>query len=112
MNNKSTIQLQLDYLQSKGDFARELHSILEHYNVQDTVFEFCAHRGLHELSNGYFVESKIFDNLDDAVREMNSNQALRIVESSKFIIGDVFSSLSDCPEESHIFNIEYLEDVC
>ena len=110
MNNKSNIQLQLECLQEKSNFSRELRRILEQYDVQDTVFG--SQRGLHELSTGYFVETKTYDNLDEAVREMKIGQALRVVESSKFIVGDVYARLSDCPEDQHIFNIEYLEDVC
>lgn len=110
MNNRSNIQLQLESIHAKGEFAKQLHNILEKYDVQDTVFG--IHRGLYELSSGYFVESKTYDDLDLAIREMENGQAIRVVESAKFILGDVYQNISDCPEDSHIFNIEYLEDVC
>lgn len=110
MNNKSFIQVQLEFVQAKSEFENNIKSILEKYDVQDSVFSI-NNRGTYELSNGYMVESKRFDSLNDAVRFMGIGQALRIVENKEFIVGNVYDKLTDCPESDHIFNVEFLEDV-
>ncbi len=110
MRNKSYIQIQLEFIQSKGMLEKDIKSILEKYDVKDTVFGIVNNK-TQELSHGYMIESQRFDNLSDAVREMNQGQALRISNNSSFILGNVYEHLSDCPESEHIFNIEFLEDV-
>ena len=111
MNNKSYIQVQLEYIQSKGNLEQEVSSIMEKYDIKDTVFGIINGRS-QELSHGYLVESKKHESLSEAIREMNQGQALRVVDNKEFIVGDVYEHLTDCPEEAdHIFNIEFLEDV-
>jgi len=109
MNNKSLIQLQIEGIQAKGEFEKQISTILETFDVQDTVF--AIKHGAVELTRGYFVESKTYDDLTQAVREMDNNQALRIVENKTFIVGDVYNSLTECMDEEKVFNIEFLEDV-
>jgi hypothetical protein len=111
MNNKSYIQFQLEYIQSKGNLERKVSSIIEKYDVKDAVFGIVCGRP-QELSCGYLVESKKYDTLNEAIREMNQGQALRVVDNKEFIIGDVYEHLTDCPEQAErVFNIEFLEDV-
>lgn len=111
MNNKSYIQVQLEFIQSKGNLEKEISSILENYDVKDSVFGIISGRS-QELSYGYLVETKKYESLSEAIREMNQGQALRIIDNKEFVIGNIYEHLSDCPEGSeHIFNIEFLEDV-
>ena len=111
MNNKSYIQVQLEFIQSKGLMEQEVSSILEKYDVKDTVFGIVNGKN-QELSTGYLIESSRYDTLNEAVRNMNPGQALRVVDNKEFVIGDVYESLTACPENAeHVFNIEFLEDV-
>jgi hypothetical protein len=109
MNNKSIIQLQLESIQSKSKFEQDIKDILEHYDVKDCVFG--VNEGAYEMTNGYFIPLCTYDNLTEAVREMNTNQAIRIVENEDFIVGDVYKCLSDCADNKEVFNIEFLENV-
>ena len=109
MTNKSFIQIQLENIQARGKFEEGLKAILEKYDVQDSVFS--VNNGNVELTKGYFVQQAQYEDLSQAIREMNNNQALRIVENNTFIVGDIYNNLSDCDECEHVFNIEFLEDV-
>ena len=62
MNNKSYIQLQIEQIQTKGRLEKDIKDILEKYNVKDAVFGI-INNTTQELSCGYLVEEKRFDNL-------------------------------------------------
>lgn len=110
MNYKGYIQTQIEDMRNKGLFAKQLQGIVEKYNVKDTVFGRFGSE-CRELASGYFVATKTFESLQDAIRQMNGSQAIRIVENDTFIVGDVYSSLCECEDCEHVFNIEFLEDV-
>jgi alpha-galactosidase len=110
MWTKSYIQLQVESIQERAKFANDITKILESYRIEDGVFGI-TNNNTYELSQGYFVETKVFDSIDQLIKEMNQNtQAVRITEG-KFILGDVYASLLDAPENAKVFSIEFLEDV-
>ena len=110
MWTKSVIQMQIESIQERARFANDINKILESYRIEDGVFGI-ANNNTYELSKGYFVEEKTFDDMSKLIKEMNqSSQAVRITDG-KFILGNVYECLSDVPEGSNVFSIEFLENV-
>ena len=111
MWTKSYIQLQVESIQERAKFARDINKILESYRIDDGVFG-VVNNNTYELSTGYFVEKQTFDTIDDAIVEMKqTSQAVRITEG-KFILGDVYKTLSEIPEKTDkIFSIEFFDYV-
>lgn len=110
MNTKSYIQLQVESIEERGKFAKDITNILEKFKIIDGVFGVANNRTF-ELSTGYFVEEKTFENIFDLIKEMDQKtQAVRITEN-KFILGNIFSSLSDINTEKNIFSIEFLQNL-
>lgn len=108
MWTKSYIQLQVEKIEERSIFVKDIIKIMEKYQIQDGVFGI-ANKNTYELSKGYFVETKSFDDLNDLIKEMDQNtQAVRITEG-KFILGNVYNNLTDITENcDNIFSIEYL----
>ena len=110
MWTKSAIQLQIESIQERSKFANEINKILENYRIDDGVFGI-INNNTYELSRGYFVEKKSFDDMATLIKEMDQNsQAVRIT-GGKFILGNVYEHLSDTPEGATVFSIEFLENV-
>lgn len=110
MWTKSAIQLQIESIQERSKFANDINKILESYRIDDGVFG-VANNNTFELSHGYFVEEKSFDDMATLIKEMDQHhQAVRIT-GGKFILGNVYESLSEIPEGSDVFSIEFLENV-
>ena len=110
MWTKSAIQMQIESIQERAKFASDINRLLENYRIDDGVFGI-SHGNTFELSKGYFVEEKSFEDMSTLIKEMNqSTQAVRIKEG-KFILGNVYECLSDTPDEKSVFSIEFLEDV-
>lgn len=109
MWTKSYIQLQVEKIEERAIFAKDITKILEKYQIKDGVFGI-KNKNTYELSKGYFIETKSFDDLNDLIKEMDQNtQAVRIIEG-KFILGNVFNTLSEIDEKcENIFSIEYLD---
>jgi len=105
---KSYIQVQAELIEERGKFANDISQLLENYKIEDGVFGI-VNNNTYELSNGYFVEEKTFDTINELIKEMNQKtQAVRITEG-KFILGNIYSSLSDIETNKKIFSIEYLD---
>jgi len=111
MWTKSYIQLQVEKIEERSIFVKDIIKIMEKYQIQDGVFGI-ANKNTYELSKGYFVETKSFDDLNDLIKEMDQNtQAVRITEG-KFILGNVYNNLTDITENcDNIFSIEYLTTI-
>jgi len=110
MWTKSAIQMQIESIQERAKFASDINKLLESYRIDDGVFG-VSHNNTYELSRGYFVEDKTFDDMATLIKEMNqTSQAVRIT-GGKFILGTVYESLADTPEDKPVFSIEFLEDV-
>ena len=108
MNTVSNIQLVIEQENVKSRFKQALSSLVESHTVQGNVFAIDYRRNPVEVSNGYFVEEKEFDNLNDLIKEMQLNQAVSINED-KFILGHVEQQLSNCDENAKVLDIEYLK---
>lgn len=110
MWTKSFIQQQVEAIEERTRFANDINKILESYTIEDGVFGI-SRGNTYELSTGYFVPVKEFNNINDVIREMDQyNQAVRIVEN-KFILGNVYNALSEIKNGENIFSIEFLDDV-
>lgn len=108
MNTKSKIQLVLEEDNIKSNFKHTLEKLVESYTVKGNVFAVDAKRIPVEVSNGYFVEEKEYDNLADCINEMNLSQAVSIQEN-KFVLGTVKKTLSECEADNKILDISYLQ---
>ena len=109
MNTKSNIQLIIEEDNIKSRFKSALARLVEKYEIQGNVFALDLRKNPVEVSEGYFVEEKTFDNLDDCIKEMNLTQAVSINED-KFILGHVEQSLSLC-KEGKVLDITFLKYV-
>lgn len=110
MNTKSYIQLQVESIEERGKFANDITSILEKYRIIDGVFGI-QNNNTYELSRGYFVETKEFDDILDLIKEMDQRyQAVRIVEN-KFKLGNVYATITDAPASAKLFSIEFLQTI-
>jgi len=97
MNCKSLIQLQLERNQIVENFKHSLANITEQYTVNGNVFGIMYGKP-YEKTSGYFVVESEKDELQEAIKEMDSlDKYIRIVEN-KYQVGEVYSRLSDCPE--------------
>jgi hypothetical protein len=110
MWQKSLIQQQVELIQARVKFADDISKILESYTIDDGVFGL-INNNTYELSRGYFIATKTFDNIYEATREMDQfNQAVRIT-NGKFILGNVYPTLNINEDfgDNKIFSIEYLD---
>lgn len=110
MNTKSKIQLTIEEDSIKSNFKHSLEKLIESYTIKGNVFAVDARRIPVEVSNGYFVEEKEYDNLTDCINEMNLSQAVSIQEN-KFKLGTIKKHLSECEEDKKVLDISYLQYV-
>lgn len=111
MYTKSLIQQNLEIFQLKENFNEGISSLMEKYNIEDSIFVISG-GSVKELTKGYFVVEKEYDNINDAIRNCNINtQGIRIIENNKFSVGTIYSNLSKCPKNSNILDVELYEDV-
>lgn len=111
MYTRSLIQQNLEILKAKENFNEGVSSLMEKYNIEDSIFVI-SNGSVKELTKGYFVIEKEYDNINEAIRNCNINtQGVRVVENNKFMVGSIFSHLSQCPENSNILDVELYEDV-
>lgn len=110
MNTKSKIQLLIEEDNIKSNFKRSLEKIVENYTVKGNVFAIDNRKLPVEVSNGYFVEEKEFDNLSKCINEMSISQAVSIRED-KFILGTVKQHLNECENDKKVLDISYLQYV-
>lgn len=110
MTTKSNIQIAIEQENIKNRFKHTLSNLVESYTVKGNVFAIDYRKIPVEVSNGYFVEEKEFDNLNDLIKEMQLTQAVSINEN-KFILGHIEQQLSNCDENAKVLDIEYLKYV-
>ena len=67
MWTKSYIQLQVEKIEERAIFAKDITKILEKYQIKDGVFGI-KNKNTYELAKGYFVETKSFDDLNDLIK--------------------------------------------
>lgn len=110
MYTKSLIQQKLEKIHILESFKNELSEMMDRYIIEDAFFGI-SNKGLYEATRGYFITSKEYDSLDEAVRDMSTNQFIHVLENKKFVVGDVVSQLSSCPDSSHVYDVEFLCEV-
>ena len=82
-----------------------LSALMDKYNVEDSIFVI-KEGSVKEAVSGYFVISKEFDNLKDAIRECDvRSMGIRIIQN------EIYQNLSQCPKEGQIYDITSLENV-
>lgn len=108
MNTKSAIQLTLEIEDIKNYFKQSLVSLTEHYEVNGNVFYINSTNQPTEAIQGYFVEEKTYDSLNDCIKDMKLNQAVSINEG-KYILGRIEQHLTNCDEDKKVLDIEYLQ---
>lgn len=109
MYTKSLIQQNIENIRLKESFNDGLNNLMDKYNIEDSIFIYNG--SVKEVTNGYFVESKEFDNLKDAINNYDINMGIRIMENERFQIGYIYNQLSQCPKDSHILDIQVYENV-
>lgn len=111
MYTKSLIQQHREMYSIKESFNDGISNIMEKYNIEDSIFVL-LNGFVKELTKGYFVVEKEFDNINEAIRECNINtMGVRVLNNSNFQIGTIYNTISQCPKDSKILDIESLENV-
>lgn len=106
MYTKSLIQQNLEILHIKENFNDSLVSIMEKYNIEDSIFVI-INNDVKELTKGYFVLESEYDNINDAIKSCDiSCMGVRIIENKKFQVGNIYKNLSQCPKNTQIFDVE------
>ena len=105
MFQKSIIQQQLEFNAILERFKQSLSNLMESYVVNGNVFGWQGKPV--EIETGYFVVESEKDNLQDAIREMNSlNKCIRIVENKTFQVGTVSRYITECAVDAKVLDIE------
>lgn len=95
MYQKSLIQQIMEFNETLGRFKKSINDILEAYTVKNNVFSFCNNK-LKEITEGYFIIESTHDNLQDAIREINSfSKCIRILENKEFQVGSITNNYSE-----------------
>lgn len=111
MYTRSIIKQIKDVLEVKESFNEGLTSLMDKYNVEDSIFVI-SEGSVKEVVKGYFVITKEFDTLKEALHECDVRcMGIRIIANNKFQIGNIYQNLSQCPKEGQIFDINTLENV-
>jgi len=106
MFTKSLIQQQLEFNSIVENFKHSLASLVESYMINGNVFG-CPQGKPVEMESGYFIIEAEKDNLQDAIREMNSlNKCIRIVENKTFQVGTVVHYITECAPDAKVLDIE------
>lgn len=110
MYTKSIIQQTVEAMQLKSDFIVALESLMDKYNIEDSVFVF-KNGSLREVVEGYFVTEKDFDNINEAIRECDVTCMGIRVMGNKFQTGTIQTKISECATDKKVFDLKRLEDV-
>lgn len=102
MYTKSLIQLQLEKEELMESFYEDLKELVNKYNIEENVFAI-GPRGTEEVTEGYFVEDKIYDDLYEAVKA--SNGIIKINNSKRFTTGRLVETLTECDMEADVFDV-------
>lgn len=110
MYTKSIIQQAVENINAKSNFKAAIDNLMDKYTIEDSVFVF-KNGFLNEAVSGYFNVEKEYDNLDEAVSELNiNNMGIRVIKD-KFQTGKLFRTISECNSEKQIFDLDRLEQV-
>lgn len=99
MNQRSSIQLIAEALETKETFFEGLANLCEQYEIPDKVFCCCANGTCQALETGYYGEVAEYDTLNEAKQNCNIFlQGIRI-HGDKFSVGNLYANLTDVKEE-------------
>jgi hypothetical protein len=110
MYTKSTIQQIIDTLHLKNSFKYAIESLMNKYNIEDSVFVF-KNNSMKEVVEGYFVTEKQFDNIAEAISNCDINTMGVRVMGNTFQIGKICSTISECDTNKNVFDLKRLTDV-
>ena len=111
MYTRSLIQQHLETLNILEVFSTNVKYIMDKYIIENSVFGSNRKGEVLEMTTGYFVEDKTFENLDDCIKNLKNNQYVQILENEKFITGEIQYSLFNCPNDKKILDLETLQYV-
>ena len=110
MYTKSTIQQIIETLHRKNSFRYAIESLMNKYNIEDSVFVF-KNDSMKEVVEGYFVTEKEFDNVAEAISNCDiDTMGVRVIGNT-FQIGKIHATISECDSEKHVFDLKRLTDV-
>ena len=110
MYTKSVIQQRIEELHEKDSFRIAIESLMEKYNIEDSVFVF-RNGNMREVVEGYFVTDNDYNDIADAISNCDPrSMAIRVI-GENFQVGKVFTKISECDENKKVFDLQRLENV-
>ena len=111
MYTKSIIQQTVEAIRAKENFKAAIENLMEKYNIEDSVFVL-KNGFIHEAVEGYFNVDFVYDSLDKAISESDSNNlAIRVMNNKVFQTGKLYSTLSECKEDASVLDLYRLTAV-
>ena len=110
MYTKSIIQQTVEAMHVKSNFKAAIESLMEKYNIEDSVFVL-KNGFLHEAVTGYFAVEADFTSLDEAVSACDVNTMGIRVMGDNFQTGKLHNTISECAENKKVFDLSRLEDI-
>lgn len=111
MYTKSLIQQHREILNIKESVTDKLSDLIDNYMVKDNIF-MIENLIPVEVENGYFVPHSTYDNISEAIKNMDIiRDCVRIQENKTFTIGRTYKTLSECSEYPQIFDIRSSQSV-
>ena len=111
MYTKSIIQQTVEALRTKENFKAAIENLMEKYTIEDSVFVL-KNGFLHEAVEGYFNVDYVYDSLDKAISECDSNNlVIRVMNNKVFQTGKLYSTLSECKEDASVLDLYRLTAV-
>lgn len=105
MYTKSIIQQTVEALRTKENFKAAIENLMEKYNIEDSVF-ILKNGFLYEATEGYFNVEFVYDSLDKAISESDSNNlAIRVMNNKVFQTGKLYRTISECSEDSQVLDL-------
>lgn len=110
MYTKSIIQQTIEALRAKDNFRAAIESLMEKYNIEDSVFVL-KNGFLHEAVEGYFNVESNFESLAEAVSNCDINTMGIRVKGDNFQTGKLYRTISECDENKPVFDLDKLETI-
>lgn len=110
MYTKNIIQQRIEELHEKDSFRIAIESLMEKYNIEDSVFVF-KNGNMREVVEGYFVTDSDYTDIAEAISDCDTHtMAIRII-GKDFQVGRIFTKISECDENKKVFDLQRLENV-
>ena len=109
MNTKSNILVQLELIEAAQRLKEYTEYLFESFRIDDIVLGI-VHNQPQEVTTGYLVEQKEYEDLDTAIRHLDPRtDCLRICEG-KYFVGR-WSQKPQNISEGHILNISNFREI-